>query len=357
MDASSSVNSVNTNTTLGTKNKKKATISHELINSLAEPKSMAHVLDGLSKSVHKNLAGNFAILERESQRNVDRIQIMLNAAELFSARQPAPDGSGNHISRAAVTVSSSLSVSTDALHDFRVKRKSPRYKYEKATLPTKTLLEHPDWNDRFVHAESLELPHRLPKLNSDSKCDYFFDDYRIGGAKHLQQNRPDRENDQELYSPTESMIATYLFQKLPRKKHGSLSPLPLAPNSGKLDIAQQAVYERNKLSWEAVLGEFYEYAEKHIAVKDLSEIANLREPAAVCLPIIGYLCHLFGLLPSWPVAKKYIFKDVNILRRFLNHVSEVVSIVGARCTELNVLIGESLNYPYCELEKFGGLPK
>lgn len=333
----SSVSTTNTSSTVRRKVGKIVCISRESLNSLAEPKSQANVLEDLCRGVHKNLAGNFAQLEKESLKSMDRIQVMLKAASAIHARQPAPDASGNHISRATGAVS------LEPLGDFKVKRKSPRYKYEKATLDFHATVSNPEWNSRFVHANALELPHRLPKLAEASdaaNCDAYFEDYLIGGAKHSHHQKqqhihahshpPVAEEVEE--DPVETMIATYLFQKKVRRKRPAQDspPLKLENNNNSAvgegtinpkDTVQNSIYERNKTSWEAVLGEFHEYAEKHINVKDLSEVANLREPAPLCIPILNYLCLLFGLSPSWAVAKKYIFKDVNILKRFLIHVS------------------------------------
>jgi hypothetical protein len=395
---------------------KPSVASQESLSALSEPKSQAHILQHLSRSVHKNLAGNFAMIERESAKSVDRIQVMLQAAEQFNLREASQStmygyACSNHISRLE-PMQHNNSDDQSSMSTQKLKRREPRYKYEKATLPPPSgniSHLHPDWNGRFVYGDCLNTntnsalspghapsshgnPHKLPKLDHASSSSSssslsssirhvgddnhhpiniaLLEEFRFSSSSgspknaNKQTNNSDptqqqqqgsigddglagdaakEEDEVEIinYTQAQNMIATYLFQKLPKKRRKKkkkskandnsskyLQPLELeasgahGPQDYYFTPANIAIYERNKISWESLLADFRAYAEKHISIKDLYEIANLRDPPSVYMPLFVYLCHLFGLSPpSWAACKKYIFKEVSLLRRFLVNVS------------------------------------
>jgi hypothetical protein len=57
-----------------------------------------------------------------------------------------------------------------------------------------------------------------------------------------------------------------------------------------------------------------------IMYRDLVEVSNMREPPATVETVIGYLCVLLGLTPTWAIARRSLFKELVPLQKFLREV-------------------------------------
>jgi hypothetical protein len=53
----------------------------------------------------------------------------------------------------------------------------------------------------------------------------------------------------------------------------------------------------------------------------LYEICKMREPPPMLIAIIGYICLLVGMEPTWAVARKTVLKEVGAFRRLLSTIS------------------------------------
>ena len=71
--------------------------------------------------------------------------------------------------------------------------------------------------------------------------------------------------------------------------------------------------------WDGLIDNLREAANA-IQYRDLVELARMREPPAVILPIVGYVSVLLGLTPSWLSARRSLFKELVPLQKFLREV-------------------------------------
>jgi hypothetical protein len=112
--------------------------------------------------------------------------------------------------------------------------------------------------------------------------------------------------------------------------HGRLAPIlqPVLPS----EPFQKPIHDKDMLSkhssslvrtaagvWDSLVENLYAAAEA-VMYRDLVEVANMREPPASVVTIVGYLCVLLGLTPSWQVARRSLFKELIPLQKFLREV-------------------------------------
>jgi hypothetical protein len=74
------------------------------------------------------------------------------------------------------------------------------------------------------------------------------------------------------------------------------------------------------LCWTGILSRFRKIVE-YISLADLHELCKLRHPPPMLVPIIGYICLLIGVEPTWVTAKRTVLKEVGAFRRLLSTIN------------------------------------
>lgn len=188
-------------------------------------------------------------------------------------------------------------------------------KHQKALLkfPTKTLLNRPGWDDRFI----LGSPLAEPVAKRDKTTD-------INGLPSVRL-REEVQNyieakPYELYVPAPSVVVTDRMSGGGRESGGEEDA-----GGGQDDtmstISMDLVLEAEQL-WTTIFGELRE-AGADIQYAELVELASMSHPHILVESVVIYLCLLLGIKPDWETAKRSLFKQVFPLLKFIREVDPV----------------------------------
>lgn len=105
---------------------------------------------------------------------------------------------------------------------------------------------------------------------------------------------------------------------------GSFTPVVVLPFSP-IRCSRMDDSDANKLMlnaeymWHCMMAELRKAA-AHIHYKDLVELAGLHHPSTTVINVMSYFNALLGITPSWETSRKYLFKELIPLLKFIEGV-------------------------------------
>ena len=186
------------------------------------------------------------------------------------------------------------------------------------------LLELPVWNDRFTTQKTLSVDpfQRSAKpLGHTANVKRDIQTY-LSMSKSL-YSMDDSESTTNHKPSVTHKITQKTMNSYYNDPNNSLFNDNVFPDESDEEVEVQAypstmVRSAEKL-WKRMVVELKCEAMR-IHYVDLVEIAKLQAPSAVIVNIIGYLCILLGVQPTWEAAKRYLFKECVPLLKFLHEV-------------------------------------
>lgn len=227
----------------------------------------------------------------------------------------------------------------------------------------KPIDNHPAWNERFIHGDSLYLPAVIKnqkfKNKSEKEFETIIDEYRNNRSSAVCKSKKKGRNQGKIVSREEAKKrsrAIYNCQSLVKirvpnmagvdrdelvsgdnlsfiededslrasnKMESGVPASELFPEEQKLsfeEITRRDLLQKIEVVWNQIV-EDYQACASEVSYKILVELSNLRSPPAQLLPVLGYVCILLGLKPSWQAARSFLLKEISPLMQFFHKVS------------------------------------